>query len=215
VFVGVSAVRLAPCAGGHFTPYCEYYLPRPGIFVHMAGGLLAVIVGLVQVGLGVTGRTGALHRWLGRVYLVVVALACAGGLFLLQTLEPPYSPHYRIGLTCGIVVWGLATAWAYGAALRRAYAAHGRWMLRSFVTSQLFVVFRLVWWPVRLLAHDWFVLHQVPLEGALAWLAWCVPLLVLEGILLTSGRASRRLGWQVDAVGVDRRERSMLRRSAR
>src|SRR2546430_3252223 len=46
---------------------------------HFIGAAAALFLGLTQLWLGLSGRHGALHRTLGRLYLVTVACACAGG----------------------------------------------------------------------------------------------------------------------------------------
>src|ERR1700753_1408365 len=49
--------------------YSDYYWPRrAGLLLHLAGGSLAITVGLVQIWLGLTNRTSTLHRVLGKIY---------------------------------------------------------------------------------------------------------------------------------------------------
>jgi hypothetical protein len=47
--------------------YGDLWSRRTGFLPHMAGGLVAISTGLIQLWLGLTHRTGSLHRNLGRV----------------------------------------------------------------------------------------------------------------------------------------------------
>jgi hypothetical protein len=49
--------------------YGDLWPRRGGLIPHMAGGLVAITTGLIQLWLGATQRTGSLHRNLGRIYL--------------------------------------------------------------------------------------------------------------------------------------------------
>ncbi len=84
-----SVPSLFNCIAGMKTSYCDYYWFRPGFLWHIGGALAAVSIGLLQIWLGITGHARALHRVLGKVYLVVVASAGIGSLFLLSTLPEP------------------------------------------------------------------------------------------------------------------------------
>ena len=69
----------------HFTEasFDPYYWPRRWILLpHVAGGLTAISTGLVQLWLGLTGRTGKLHKKLGRIYVGAIAVGVPAGLLL-------------------------------------------------------------------------------------------------------------------------------------
>jgi hypothetical protein len=63
-----------------FTPaaYDDLWPRRVGFLPHMAGGIVAILAGVVQLWLGFTGRTGRLHHVLGRFYVGGVAVGAAG-----------------------------------------------------------------------------------------------------------------------------------------
>jgi hypothetical protein len=72
------------------TSYTDYYWPRrAGLIPHSAGGVLAITTGVVQVWLGLTGHTNALHRALGKVSCTGVLIGSLGGFYMALTIPPP------------------------------------------------------------------------------------------------------------------------------
>jgi hypothetical protein len=64
-FVGQRAHYLTDYS---LSSYSDYYWPRrAGLIPHLAGGAVAITVGLVQIWLGLTNRVSQLHRTLGKV----------------------------------------------------------------------------------------------------------------------------------------------------
>jgi len=103
--------------------YGDLWPRRGGLIPHMAGGLVAITTGLIQLWLGTTQRTGSLHRILGRVYLGGVALGSAGAFFLALTIERRYFA-YASGLFMLGTAWVLTTWMAYAAIRKRAIERH-------------------------------------------------------------------------------------------
>ena len=175
-----SVPKLADCALGLKSAYCDYYWFRPGILWHIGGSFAAVSIALLQIWLGITGRARAVHRVLGRAYLIVVAVGGIGSLLLLSTLPEPANEPYRYGLISATVAWLVTAGLGYRAAKNRNLIRHRRWMTRSFAIAMLFVVFRSIDRSIRVVDPAWFEVHGDELENVLAWAAWCVPLILLE-----------------------------------
>src|ERR1700742_3310734 len=85
-FVATDAAFYFTFDLNHFTPY--YWPRRYGLLMHIGGGLLALTVGLTQMWLGLSNRTQSLHRYLGRIYLLAVAVGCAGAFYLAVYMPP-------------------------------------------------------------------------------------------------------------------------------
>jgi uncharacterized membrane protein len=151
---------------------------RYGLIPHLLGGMVAILAGLVQIWLGLTGRTGALHRALGRVYVAGVAVGSAGSFYLALTIDPKYFA-YAAGLFALACAWVLTTSMALLAIHRRAIEQHREWMLRSYVVTFAFVTFRLT---ERILL-DWKVAPEMEVDTFLAFACWAVPLLLAEPLL--------------------------------
>jgi hypothetical protein len=159
--------------------YTGYYWPRRfGLVPHIAGGIVAILVGLVQLWLGLTGRTGVLHRTLGRVYLGAVAIGSAGGFYLAVTIGAQYFA-YAAGLFGLAGAWVITTSMAYVAIRHRALEQHREWMIRSYVVAFAFVTFRLLDRPLI----AWNVAKDTEIWSMMAFACWAVPLLVTEPLL--------------------------------
>ena len=173
--------------------YSNYFWPRrSGLLIHLTGGLIAITAGLVQIWLGLTHRTGALHRTLGKLYACGVVVGSIGGFYLGFTSPGPFT--YKAGLISLNVAWLAITGMALYAVHTRHIEQHREWMLRSYVVTFSFVLFRLSTALVGtlLLGGD-----PVPgtrqsndLNSTLAWAVWAIPLLLAE--LLIQLRAMRR-----------------------
>ncbi len=160
------------------TTYGDFWPRRWGLVTHIAGGVTAISAGLVQLWLGLTGRIGALHRGLGRVYAIAILVGSAGGYYLALTIEPKYVA-YAMGLFMLSTAWVVTTAMAIVAIKRRALEQHREWMIRSYTVTFAFVTFRLVekWLlPWQLISDD-------SMDIIMAWACWSVPLLVAEPLL--------------------------------
>ena len=149
---------------------------RYELLVHIAGGTVALFVGPVQLWLGETRSKLAWHRALGNVYLVGVAIGAAGAYYLALTTAA--GAFYASGLFGLAVAWTVTTGMAYLAIRARAIEQHREWMIRSFVVTLAFVVFRAV---VAVLGMAGIGLIE-SLSFA-AWACWSVPLVLLEPCL--------------------------------
>jgi uncharacterized membrane protein len=169
--------------------YTDYFWPRrAGLFLHLSAGVIAISVGLLQLWLGLTGRIGVLHRTLGRVYVVSIAVGSVGGFYLALTI-PGHLP-YSVGLFTLCVAWVVTTAMAIYAIRTRRVEQHREWMLRSYTVTFAFVTYRLVSTVLR----QWISVADDPvaddIDTLMAWACWAVPLLLAEPLIQL--RAMRR-----------------------
>src|SRR5262249_54046281 len=162
--------------------YSDYYWPRrAGLILHLSGGVLALCAGLVQIWLGLTNRTGKLHRSLGKIYAAGVLLGSLGGFYLALTISG--HPAYRTGLITLDLAWILTTGMALYSIRTRRIEQHREWMLRSYTVTFAFVTFRLF---AALLRH-WLNMTEGPdvdeVDSLMAWACWAVPLLLAEPLI--------------------------------
>jgi hypothetical protein len=147
------------------------------LLLHIITGTVALLTGPVQLWLGLTDQRPSLHRKLGMIYIAVVTVSAIAGYYLAFNTD--------LGVVFGGGLAGLATAWlittgmAFVAIQRHLYDQHKEWMIRSYVVTGGFVVFRVVF-PALQGAGIGTVNEQL---GLAAWLAWTLPLVVTEAIL--------------------------------
>lgn len=154
------------------------YAPRKGwLLLHIAGGAVALFTGPLQLWLGLADRGMVWHRRMGKIYMAAVAVGAIGGFYL--------STHTDFGWVFGAGLFGLATAWVAttGLALlaikRSLIEQHKEWMIRSYVVTFAFVVFRMVF-PALQAAKIGTTFEQLAIA---AWACWTIPLLVTELVL--------------------------------
>ena len=173
--------------------YTDYYWTRRvGLIPHLAGGALAITVGLVQIWLGLTNRVSTLHHVLGRVYAASVLVGSAGGFYLALTIRGPVA--YAAGLFMLCVAWLITTGMALYSIRTRRIEQHREWMIRSYTVTFAFVTYRLASQWLRRWIHlpDSDVADDI--DTLLAWACWAVPLLIAEPLIqLRSMRARARV----------------------
>jgi uncharacterized membrane protein len=166
--------------------------------VHLAGGLTALLIGPIQLWLGLTRRSLRLHRLLGRIYLGMAVVSLSGASYLIAK-ELPGDWVFAGGLLGLASAWTLTTGLGYLAIRRRRIQQHQEWMIRSYVVASAFVFFRVF--------VD--VLHGFGVHGPkgaqtaeelklAAWACWSIPLLVAEALIqwrhVRSGRPEHTPG---------------------
>jgi uncharacterized membrane protein len=160
---------------GRLMPLYETRIPS--LWMHVAFGSIALLIGPVQLWLGISGRTGRLHRWLGRTYVTVIAVSVVAAIHL--ALNTPLGPVFASGAFGLATAWTLTTAMAVLAILRRQVTQHRQWMIRSYVVTLAFVLFRIGDPVLEAIGM------AAPIERAtmMIWLGWSVPLLLTECVL--------------------------------
>jgi uncharacterized membrane protein len=161
--------------------YGDFWPRRHGLILHIACGIVSVLLGLLQLWLGATGQVGGLHRMAGKAYVVAVAIGSVAAIYLALTSTGPLG--YRTGLLGLSLAWALTTAVGYIAARCGNGREHREWMVRSYVVTFAFVTFRFF---TRLVLGLWPVVLHVEasqVEALMAWACWAVPLLLLEPFL--------------------------------
>jgi hypothetical protein len=173
VFIGVAA--LPYLLRMDESQFRQYWPMRGWLLTHITMGMVAILTGPVQLWLGLSDRSPAVHRNLGLVYMGAVTIGAVAGYYLAFNTSG--------GVVFGSGLAGLATAWltttglAFLAIKRHLYEQHKEWMIRSYVVTFAFVIFR---------AFDTLIASRMPLLdhiGISAWFCWSVPLLVNEAVL--------------------------------
>ena len=180
---GYAAALLVPAIGMRSSFVDALLAERPlSTLAHFGGGALALATGGFQLHPGLRRRFSAAHRWMGRLYVLGVAMGGTAGLFMAW--------HANGGLPgkLGFALLGLAwlgcTAHAYTSIRAGEVVAHRRWMIRSYALTFAAVTLRF-YIPASQAAG-------IPFETAypaIAWLCWLPNLCVAE---LFARKLSRR-----------------------
>ena len=148
---------------------------RDAFYVHIFSGPVVLFNGLILLSDYVRRRYGGLHRWLGRVQVVVLLL------FVLPS-SMVMSRHAFGGWPAGFSFFLLSATTAGCAiigviyALRRRYDRHRRWMTRCYILICSAVILRLISGAASLLEMSSpEVAYICP-----AWASWLIPLAAYE-----------------------------------
>lgn len=151
---------------------------------HFFGGAIALVVGAFQVNSRLRARCLTLHRWMGRTYLIAVAVAGVAGFAL--ALESFAGPVARSGFALLAIFWLGSSATAYVQIRRRNIEAHRKWMIRSYALTFAAVTLR-IYLPASQIAG----IHFMVAYPAIAWLCWVPNLLVAEWLVANGGSSAR------------------------
>jgi uncharacterized membrane protein len=176
--VGVGAYAVFHVATGFVgvpTNVKSNSFPSPlGLELHIAASAVAILIGPWQFVRRLRAGAPAVHRWMGRTYVLACTLGgLAGGSIALFSQAGPIAGTGFLGLA---ICWLFTTLVAWSAALRRDYVSHQRWMIRSFALTLAAVTLR-IYLPIGIMLNhgDFFTPYR-----AIAWLCWVPNLIVAE-----------------------------------
>lgn len=131
-----------------------------------------------------------LHRFIGKAYVYGASLAAVMAIWLGATIEYEGS---RLSLVLTGLLWLGFTLAAWRSAVRKDFAAHRAFMIRSYAMALVLVWLRLMYDFQDSLFF--FVTDQDMRDATREWASWVVPLLVVETYLswlpLARGRSPR------------------------
>lgn len=171
--------------------------------IHALGAALITLGGLVQLIPAIRNRFSIVHRWSGRVFMVLAWAMAIGGLWLVWGRGTYLSAVSAVAISIDALLILLFTALAWRSIRNGRAAEHRRWALRAFM------VVNGVWF-LRVGIMAWVILNQGPvgmtesLSGpadiALVFGSFLVPLAVLEVYL--AAQRSRAAALKLGASGL-------------
>jgi uncharacterized membrane protein len=195
--LGVAAYAFAIVITPAFrSPFAEgLLLARPVVApAHFIFGGMAIVIGALQVNRSVRTRFLSLHRWLGRSYVVAVAISGIAGIALALTTSAGLVAMSGFGLLG--VFWLVTTAMGYRYIRRHNIAAHRSWMIRSYALTLAAVTLRLY-----LPMSDVLGLSMAVAYPVISWISWVPNLLIAEWFvrpqrssIAPSGSTAARIG---------------------
>lgn len=151
--------------------FSRYIIP---LRLHIAGGIGALLAGPWQFNQKLRARALNFHRWLGRFYLLEVALGSLAGFAMALVSEEGMPTHLGFGILA--VLWFFTGLQAYRKILGGNVEAHRQWMIRNYALTLAAVTLR-QYLPLMLFALHW------PFSRAyitVAWLCWVPNVLIAE-----------------------------------
>ena len=179
----VSSQYLALDSQTYFEEQRTVYIAHTtGLLTHIAGAMLAIIIGPFQFLPGsLTQPYRRLHRWLGKTYMVGVLLGSVGGIYM--SFWAYGGLPARVSFAMLAVAWLFSGYMAYRHIRNREIQFHKQWMIRNYALSFSGVTLRL-WLAVFGVIGVEFVEAYV----LAAWLSW-VPNLILAEWMVGRSRA--------------------------
>ncbi len=154
--------------------FSRYILP---LRLHIAGGMGALLAGPWQFSQRLRQRRLNLHRWLGRFYLVEVALGSIAGFAMATVSEEGLPTHLGFGFLA--ILWFFTGLQAYRMVRQGRIEEHRKWMIRNFALTLAAVTLR-NYLPLMLFAFHWsFRTSYI----TVSWLCWLPNLLVAEWMI--------------------------------
>ena len=153
------------------------YWPRRGwLLTHIAGGLVALLTGPVQLWLGLHNVKMHIHRQLGFVYIAAMTVGSIGAIGL--ALQTDGGLVFGSGLFFLAMAWIATTSLAFVAIKKNLIDQHKEWTIRSYVVTFAFVTFR-----AGQVAMTGRGVDLQTAVGIMAWACWAIPLLITEAVI--------------------------------
>jgi len=160
--------------------YGYYWQFRLPLLMHILGGLVALLTGVFQLWSGLNRRAMSTHPLTGRLYAAAVAIGAAGGIWL-SINSAAFGFAWGVSLFVLAVAWLSITATAIYLIRARQVLAHKQWMIRSYIVTFAFVLFRIA--TDHIPVQELWGINDADWSNAMIWPVWVVPLLGYEILL--------------------------------
>ncbi len=124
----------------------------------MSHVLLAVVImlgGAMQLTPAIRRRVPALHRWVGRGYVLAVSLTSLAGLYMVWMRGSVGDASQHVAISLNAVILTSCAILAWRAARARDFTTHRQWALRAYLAANGVFFFRLG-------LFLWLVINQGP-----------------------------------------------------
>lgn len=173
-FIYEQAIRYFVWSEESYGYFWQFRIP---VIIHITGGTLALTMGVFQLWTGLNNKVMGTHPLTGKVYVGGVLIGSAGGYWLAITSHV-YGPAWGVALFFLATAWLTTTLTALACIRRRNIRAHQQWMVRSYIVTFGFVLFRIA---IDHVPYDalWGI-SRAEMANASIWTSWAVPLLAYQ-----------------------------------
>jgi len=154
----------------------------PFMIAHVLGGMIALIIGPLQFIPFIRNKYRRFHKTTGKIFLLSILVSGLAATYLSIFDSILRNGRFSFGTgTLGLVLaWFITGGMAFWAIKKRNFIQHKEWMIRCYVVTSGFTVFRLI---VKALVLFDNLPYLNGIDGISAWACWALPLLITEFIL--------------------------------
>lgn len=156
--------------------YGMFWSRRAWLWMHLAGGALAMLLGALQFIARLRTRWPRVHRWMGRMYLLAMVMGISGAGGLIATSPAPAA--IRLAFAATGIAWVTTAVAGFVAIRRKRMDVHRRWMIRNYLVTLAPATFRLALLLPGLTA----LASPIVMIPVLLLLSWVLPLLAYEAM---------------------------------
>lgn len=182
--VALSSYRYVAGVGPIPPVIAENALRHPWLVIHVIGAATALLIGPAQFSSRLRQRAPSAHRWTGRIYVAGCLIGSVAGLCLAFGVTS--GPIAMAGFGLLAVAWFVTTWLGWRAAVKRNFAEHQAWMIRSFALTFAAVTLRIMLGILALL--------PVPFSAGyifISFACWVPNLVLAEAYLRTKLRRAQ------------------------
>ncbi|RPA68633.1 DUF2306 domain-containing protein [Cyclobacteriaceae bacterium YHN15] len=180
IFAGKFVINDAlPYFGFDEEVYGRFWIMKWPLIGHISGGLIALTIGPFQFWTAFRNKYIKVHRVMGLTYLTAILIGTISSVNMALTTGIAVHWTWALSLIVLALAWISTTGMAFRFILLRRIQMHKEWMVRSYVVTFAFVLFR---WlnstPVFVEMGNF--IERGP---TMIWVSWVIPLFVTEMIL--------------------------------
>jgi len=182
VMIGLIALyfvidRVFPYTNFNIEQYRDYWPEKWWLVGHLLGGMTAILIGPFQFSKQFRNRYLKVHRTMGKIYLIAILIGSICAFYMSFTVAPNFNRAWSVALFFLALPWLLTTLMAYRMIRIKRIPQHREWMIRSYVVTFAFVLFRFI--DESAFASS---LMEDPGQRAptVIWISWAIPLLITE-----------------------------------
>lgn len=157
----------------------RFWVMKWPLIGHISGGLIALILGPFQFWSALRTNFVKVHRWTGRLYLTGILIGTVSSVTLALTTGIAIHWTWATSLLFLAMAWFFTAAMAFRFILLKRVNLHKEWMIRSYVVTFAFVLFR--WLNGMVWIHELGSFTEI--GPNLIWISWVIPLFFTEIIL--------------------------------
>lgn len=151
-------------------------------YLHIAAGAICILTALIQFSYYILKKRKAIHRWSGKLYVLVVLLLAAPTGFYMSFFAKG-SFWERMLFMFMAVTWFITTLYGFTTIHKKNVLAHKIWMMRSYAMAMTAVTFRV--YHIIFYLLDWGHLENYELS---LWISVIGNMLFAEWIIYRQSR---------------------------